>query len=150
MKQFDCSIGRKRYSLRCQESAAEKFTKLGLELNQIVNRNAIQYKGLSDDNLFLITAMQLLDETKTLKHEIEHAEQKIGDAAFEEILKKKDDEIRDAREEMRKAISAKDYEIIELKKKHEEDNRGIEEFIRRTQSGIQNVKKIVSNLSEKK
>lgn len=143
MKQFDCSIGRKRYSLRCQESAAEKFVKLGLELNQIVNRNAIQYKGLSDDNLFLITAMQLLDETKTLKHEIDNTEQKIGDIAFEEVLGKKDDEIRALKKEMRNAISAKDYEIEELKKKHDDLMRGME-------SVIQNVKKTVSSFSEKK
>lgn len=62
MIEFQCAVGRKIYSIKCREDDADKIKELATQLNQILNRNSLKYRGLSGDNLFLITSLELLDQ----------------------------------------------------------------------------------------
>jgi len=67
MKDISCPVGRKIYSVKCDDQSALKIQELATQMNQIVNQNAVKYRGLSDDNLFFITAIELLSQFNKLE-----------------------------------------------------------------------------------
>ena len=70
MKIVDLSIGPKKFSIQCEERDVTIINNLGKELNIIINKNLIKYRGLSEDNLFLITTLEILSERNKLKSDI--------------------------------------------------------------------------------
>ena len=68
MKDIKLAIGRKVFGFRCDEKDAEKLLSLSAELNKIVNTNTVKYRGLSEDNVFLLTTFELLDTIKKGGH----------------------------------------------------------------------------------
>ena len=80
MKDVKLAVGRKVFGFKCDERDVQKLNDLSSELNKMVNTNTVKYRGLSEDNIFLLTAFELLDATKKI------APQKI--LLKEKLLKK--------------------------------------------------------------
>ena len=64
MKDVKLAVGRKVFGFKCDERDVQKLNDLSSELNKMVNTNTVKYRGLSEDNIFLLTAFELLDATK--------------------------------------------------------------------------------------
>ncbi len=75
---FQFSIGRKVYSLQCGPNARSKVEQWSNTLNKMVNINTIKHPSLSDENLLLITAFEILDKIEG--HNTEEQDKELNNA----------------------------------------------------------------------
>jgi cell division protein ZapA (FtsZ GTPase activity inhibitor) len=68
MAQINHPIGRKIFSIKCADQDAANIESLAKQLNSMVNANALKHRGLSDDNLLLITAIEILESLNFAKN----------------------------------------------------------------------------------
>lgn len=86
MRDVNCVVGRKTFSLKCEDQDAEKIIKLSTKLNEMIAKNSNQYKNLSDDNLLFITALELIDICSSIQLPNLQADEKSTDVDFSEKL----------------------------------------------------------------
>ncbi len=68
MQDVKLAIGKKIFTFKCDDRDLDKIYALSKELNLIINRNMLKYRGISEDNVFLLTVFELLDSLKSGKN----------------------------------------------------------------------------------